>query len=408
MSMSIGWKPLTEYPYGIQEAAVTYVGNKIIAIGGFCSGILDPKLPWLRELYLKKKNKYPRGFKNNVYMYDLDNIERKWEELPNFPGIGRQGHRTVAINNTIYVWGGFSYVPQTITPETLDQTKWSKKRNMRTYHDGYKLELKQDGSFQWSKLPDLPDPISGFIMSTFQNYIYICTGSSILSEGNSQPIVEINSISIGNILYRINTHDLDKGWEKISEFPGTLRMNASSTIYKDELYIIGGIYPEANWSYNHCKKDIERFYSVLDNWKYNFKENKWYRQPENPYYNSNFCSHQYNTFKNYLVLIGGAYFSKSIVNGKKIKSENKYTFKNNNNRYFLDTIILFNLETNKFEEMSDNLKLFAKINGTNYAIKDDKIYMLGGEATSFKYNNIIYGSHLDLFMEGTITMKIDT
>src|SRR5690606_18142324 len=113
-----------------------------------------------------------------------------------------------------------------------------------------------------------------FGMTSIANHIYICCGAHREEDFEcTQLMVEFNGKKCGNILYRLDVNNLNNGWELYDYFPGTLRFNPVMTSIDDTIYVFGGIHPNHEWVVS--KNISNRFYNVLDNWKYNIITKKW-------------------------------------------------------------------------------------------------------------------------------------
>ncbi|KHF39875.1 kelch repeat-containing protein [Halalkalibacter okhensis] len=390
--MRINWEKSTSLPLGIEETFFGMLNNKLIYLCGFNGGIANSFTGTDKDT---KAEKYIRGFKNEGYYLDLNNITHTWKSIPNFPSTERQGGRTVCIDNTMYCYGGFAYTPVR-NPGPL--TNYKKKQAFRTLQDGYALNY-TDNQWIWSELPNLPTSMSGFGMTKINNYIYICCGAHREPHYNCPNLmVKVKSknnenIEIGRTLYRLDINNLDKGWQEYDTFPGTLRFNPAMTSIGDDIYIIGGIYPNQSWI---SKKDIsKRYFNINDNWKYNTVTKKWSLIKSNIYNGlSNWgpCNDEIVYKDRYIILIGGYSYRYFMEMNKRVKNS-LYNGKFSNKIFIYDTVT---------ETCNSDNTLFCKINAPDYIVRNNKIYLIGGESVKYQFEDEYFGKHSDVFAIGDI------
>ncbi|WP_332634767.1 kelch repeat-containing protein [Halalkalibacter flavus] len=382
----ITWKKSTSIPLAIEETFFGMIENKLVFLCGFNGGIANSFTGNDMDTKVKK---YIRGFKNEGYYLDLNNITHTWDSIPNFPSTGRQGGRTVCIDNTMYCYGGFVYTPVKIGP----LTNYKKKNAFRTLQDGYALNY-TDNQWIWTELPNLPASMSGFGMTKINNYIYICCGAHREPHYKSHNLMVNNeNTEIGRILYRLDINNLDKGWQEYDTFPGTLRFNPAMTSIGDDIYIIGGIYPNQSWI---SRKDIsERYYNINDNWKYNTVTKKWSLIKTNicnGLSNWGPCNDEIVYKDRYIILIGG-YSYRYFMNKNKLVENSMY------NGEFSNRIIIYDTVTDTC--YNDNT-LFCTINAPDFIVRDNKIYLIGGESVKYTFEGEYFGKHSDVFAIGEI------
>ena len=422
--MNITFNKLSDYPIATEESSLCPLNtNYLISFGGFNTG--QPS--GIHTEYYHKKNmhlfksffnpttasKYVRGFKPNVFLYSIPN--NTWSALPNYPGEPRQAIRSINVDGIIYTWGGFSYSPANLK-KNLSMKKWPNKRNFKAYIDGYALKTKNNNqnnesipiaNFFWEKLADLPLPLSNFSIGHLNKKIYICCGGTHNPLDNTGKLdVVINNKNINEHLWYFDLNDPSPKWQILSDFPGSPRINSACSIINDQIFIIGGLYINPLWTY---QSSHIRCYNVLDNWKFNLITNKWSRLNDTPIHNGNFGCNYYNVFNNrYIVLLGGAYFSQSMILNKIIPAEKdpQYLLKIKNNllpsfEIKQNTILIYDITTNTFNIASQ--PLFNYTNLPSYVINNNNnIYLLAGEQVPFVFDKTYYGCQSDLFIHGII------
>src|SRR5258707_383932 len=97
--LTITWRRGPDLPQGFQDSDGGVVAETLVSVGGFCSG--QSGVPG-------KASKHPRGFLKKVWGLPLRDGGR-WSELPDFPGVARQGLEAVVVGDRLYCCGGVSY-----------------------------------------------------------------------------------------------------------------------------------------------------------------------------------------------------------------------------------------------------------------------------------------------------------
>lgn len=395
----IVWEKEESLPECVEEVTLNRIDDMLIYTCGFCASWKKPS-----KLLQGKSHKYTRGFKGSTYMISIDELD-EWYKLLDFPGEPRQGMKSVVINKSIYCYGGFSYEPNK-NPKVRSSVR---KTNYRTFEDGFKLTFNEtNGTFYWNSLPNLPIKLSNFAFFTKNRKMYICCGGNTFEQYNFMVDVEYQvedeTVVVGEDVYCYDLDDPEKGWYIVSKFPGTLRLNPSCNVIDDYVYIIGGVYPVPNWTGDK----LNRFYSVLDNWKYDITNNIWIKLADNNYHITNFGSDVESVFMDrFVVLIGGLMYWNTInmdeVNpsihpdGLKIPETSPFIFS--------DTIIVYDTKYDKFMLVD---KLFCEISKPSYTVVGNKIYLLSGETynTVFNFQSEYFAHHIDLFVVGTIFVDL--
>jgi hypothetical protein len=118
-----------------------------------------------------------------------------------------------------------------------------------------------------------------------------------------------------------------------------------------------------------------------------------YNNIANNYSNWGLSNDNFVYKKRYLILIGG-YAYKNIIMNKTLYKNMSHNNKFSNKVFIYDTILNQCYET-------DNI--FCSINVPSYVIKEDKIYLIGGESPKYILENEQFGRHSDVFAIGTIS-----
>jgi len=389
--LKIDWKYEEDMPFCSEEHIFNKIKNHLVISCGFNRS---------------RRGKYRyNGFNDMTCVYNLET--KKWKKIGKFPGGKRQGARSVVVNDEMYCWGGWKYNP--MNKELLKKVsrdKWPVKRGCVTFSNGYKLSYDEKTDiWKWTKLINLPYSSTNSCLSSDKNKIYLCTGS-VCDPKYGQLSTDIDNV--GNRLFVLDTSKNDMKWEELKPFPGKQRMNAVSFIYKKHLYVLGGIYSNSTWSYGDIS-DYHRFMSILDNWKYDIKNDTWTRLSDNPYYMTGFSSSDNILYNGKAVLYGSSYRLSSIVDGKMIENNLvKVVNIDVNKKNYLygkfktcGLIITYDIENDKFEKL--NSTYVANINLPMYQIYGNKIYSTGGEIPTCESNKRCKATHLEVFTIGTLS-----
>lgn len=425
LGFRIDYHRMEDYPHALEESVLCPVNSRyLLTMGGFNTGA-PTGLYSAKDVYKKRlrsgkaygAKKYNRGFSNIACLYDL--AENKWIKVPKYPGCPRQGSRAVNLKNGIVaVWGGFSYIPAPAKINKMTSGKWPIKTLFKTYTDGYLFVLNSENPSKssWRKIVDLPIPWSNFCIAVYGESVWVGIGGTHLTHmytGKIDVVNEKNQV-LGQDLYSIPIDTLlnesGEKWTKVSRFPGTPRLNSSSIIHDDCIYILGGIHPNFNWAYAK-RFEVDRYYTVQDNWKYNFKSGKWSEVKRNMYPNSNFGSHMYNLWKNrYVVLMGGGYFKNSKYNGKVVKSlpykpmeVSRRKKEIVHDELKMRILLIYDLIEDRWIEDYDNFKLFNWTNLPSYVVLGNHIWLLAGEQIPLVMDGRIYGLQSDLFLRADLS-----
>jgi hypothetical protein len=261
-------------PQGVQDNAVEVVNHGLVSVGGFCHGYDDDWKPGM----------YPRGFLAKTWALDLENQADGWQPLPDFPGHPRQGMYAAAVDDALYVWGGFSY------------------DKPYTYKDGYKLH-RSDGAWHWTRLPDLIHP--GALGSTVAigTRIYILGGMDYAKKYYVQTDRTGKIERFGARFHMFDTARPDQGWQILTPCPGTPRALAGLAAAKNKIYAMGG-YGVDRQNKAHC---------VVDSWRYDPAQKAWSRLRDLPVAVAGFGTGRLAFRDRYILLITGYPF-KTILN----------------------------------------------------------------------------------------------
>ncbi len=389
----ISWTKGPSMPTCVQEAVVGIINNHLIYGLGYCAGLANNSNV--------KQNKAYRGFNQNFYGFDL--TKKKWERIPIFPAQGRQGSRSVIINDTLYVWGGWTYENMSAKQiNNIPQSEWPPKSGCQTFSDGYKLSCQinqQNGQnvWLWEKLPSLPFPRTNFGICSHNGLIYICTGGHVLS-GQMESSPEFN------YLYRLDPTNLSLGWVKLAPIPGTTRTNCTMAAVDGTIYLLGGMAPSNQWKYSSTH--VSRCFGILDQWKYDIESGTWGSTIDNVTLNGNWGGYDQVVYKNrYIIMGGGAFFPEikrnEVVVERLIKPCMHELSHCGCGNTFLDRIYAYDTLTEKFIKCKS--KLPGLINLPMIRVLNDQVMFIGGETYSFKWETELFPRpHIDIFAIGKL------
>lgn len=369
--LEIKWQRGADLPQGFQDSDGGILGNKLITVGGFCSGGL--------EIDNKRKpGIYPRGFLKKGWELDLSVPNSQWQPLPDFPGAARQGLSASKVGESLYFWGGFSY------------------SEPFTYQDGWKLSYEAD-KWVWKELPNFPWKITTVATAVIENKIYAMGGADYNAEAFFTETDRTGEIANpGSRLFVYETTNPEQGWKELPACPGTSRWVHAMASVGGKLYVLGGatgniVKEETNYGY--C--------TVVDNWSFDPQTNQWSRLRDLPISSGNFPRGSQLVFEDRYILLPGGYQYNWILNpdGSLRTSYGKPTSANPETGLF-NNCFVYDTQTDLFGS-ADPLPLDNNLPMT--VVNGNQIYLLGGETGGGFVEDVYYGHHPELFLIGTLT-----
>lgn len=376
--LKITWKKGADLSQGLQDSGGGIVDNTLISVGGFASG--QKGVPG-------KPDKYPSGFLKKAWGLDLSQPDASWRDLPEFPGAARQGLLCSAVNGELYCWGGINYTAPF------------------TYKDGYRLS-KQAGRWTWEPLPDLPSPAAFGSICSIGSKIYMLGGSDYDSakfythadrNGDHQ--------RLGARLLMIETANLQAGWKRLADCPGTARFVAAMAATGGKIYVFGGATGDDNPTHPNG------YHTVVDNWQYDPAVNRWQRLRDLPVASGNFPSGRIVYRDRYILLVGGYQYatvenpdgslrqpygqpSKHYRKGDPAPPSSHHYFGD----YFND-VWVYDTQTGLFGTATP---LPLNNNTPLTVLEGHRIFLIGGETGGSLIEGEYFGHHPDLLLIGTI------
>ncbi|MEO2033814.1 MAG: kelch repeat-containing protein [Planctomycetaceae bacterium] len=95
---------------------------------------------------------------------------------------------------------------------------------------------------------------------------------------------------------------LESGWRELESCPGTARWVHTMAVIDNQLYVIGGATGDTRrdgTNYGYC--------TVVDNWRFNTKDEQWTRLPDTPIASGNVPRSTSNVFRNRYIILPGGY-----------------------------------------------------------------------------------------------------
>lgn len=372
--LDISWSLGPDLPQGFQDSDGGFLGTQLITACGFCSGGLE-------EDNRRKPGRYPRGFLKKAWSLDVEQPDSAWKPLPDFPGEARQGVFSAIVNDSLYVWGGFSYTKPFC------------------YQDGYRLTRGVDGSWNWSKLPDLPWKLTSAGLAAVDSKIYLCGGADY--DGETGFFTEHDRTKklsrLGARVLVFDTNQPDTGWKPLPPCPGTPRFVHALQAVNGRLFVIGGATGDIvkdGMRYGYC--------TVVDNWSFDPVAGTWTRLRDLPVSSGNFPKSSNLVFRERFIILPGGHQYSYVANpdgtvrpayGKA--SQQRKASGLHNDVFVYDTKTdLFGAGTHM--PIDNNLPMSA--------VRGEQLFLIGGETGGGEIDGKYYGHHPDLLLIGKLKL----
>ncbi|MSR60128.1 MAG: hypothetical protein EXS05_21220 [Planctomycetaceae bacterium] len=373
--INIDWSLGPDLPQGFQDSDGGILGSQLITTCGFCSGGLP-------EDNRRKPGRYPRGFLTKTWSLNLADAAANWQALPDFPGEARQGVFSVVTEDTLYVWGGFSYSPPFC------------------YQDGFQLQRNSSGDWSWKPLPGLPWKLTSAAMCVVDSKIYLCGGADY--DGVTGFFTEHDRakqnprMGARFLVYDVKTPD--KGWQSQPECPGTPRFVQAFQQVGGKLYLIGGATGDVvkdGTRYGYC--------TVVDNWSFDPATEKWSRIRDLPVSSGNFPKSSNLVFQDRFIILPGGHQYTYVNNpdGTLRLAYGKASQKRPESGLHND-VFVYDTKSDLFGTgdplpIDNNLPMSV--------VRGNQLYLLGGETGGGEIDGKYYGHHPDLLLIGTMTLR---
>lgn len=416
-----------------QDHVILRYKEDIFQFFGFCCGIEVDMCPNYCRKFIDKTVNHERRFIDDIYHYNIN--KDTWDILGNTKIINRQSANGIIRKEYIYVLGGYSYLP--LSTSELKQLKiLPSKKKIHTYNNGlcYKIF---NGKPKLIKDFEIPIPITnmGILYDKKKDYLYIIGGAYYNNKSFNDDFVPYTyKCNLGNMISRYSfSNDIILKEESTSpdleKIPGTSRFNPLCFIRNRHIYLLTGI--TAKIDQMNPNGYIEKLLcNVIDCWKYNINENKWYELKNFPIplVNQGYAIYK----KKYVIMVGGVSYNKtySYKHGYIDVTDQHYTFlqgkfpfnnistiehkyldssneKNAStyNRYFSNIIMVYDIDNDQYY-LSDTV-LPINISYPSVNIKDDTMYIIGGEGNPEIIDGIYHGNHLSCMIKLKLELNHD-
>jgi N-acetylneuraminic acid mutarotase len=278
----------------------------------------------------------------------------------------------------LYFWGGFNYTEPFC------------------YADGWKLERK-DQNWSWTALPALPWKLTSSALAVIGERIYAIGGADY--DGATGFFTESDRSSklarLGARLLEFDTAQPERGRRELPACPGTPRFVHAAQAVNGKLFVIGGATGNLvrdGKSYGYC--------TVVDNWSYDLATAKWSRLRDLPVSSGNFPKSSNLVYANrYILLPGGHQYSYVANPDGTVREKYGAASQQRAASGLHNDVFVYDTQTNLFGTAD---KLPIDNNLPMSVVRDDKIYLLGGETGGGEVEGEYYGHHPDLLLIGTI------
>jgi len=364
------WSAGEPMPQGMQDNHVTLIDNWLISVGGFCQGGDNDWKPGI----------YPRGFLNKVWGLDLNNVAAGWLDLPAYPGEPRQATQGARVDDSLYLWGGFSYTKP------------------YTYKDGHRLS-RVDGEWRWTPLPSLPSPTCWAGISSIGSLIFAVGGADYDAKKFYTLTDRTGKVErLGSRLLVFDTKNIEAGWKERSPCPGTPRCLTTAAVVDGKIYVMGGLGVMKSGGY--C--------NVVDTWCYDPAADTWERLRDMPISGAGSTSSLIVYKDRYLLLPCGYQYgeimkpdgSTAPLYGTTSKVER--TWKEHpvyaTTSYF-NHCFVYDTQTNLYGTAT---KLPFDDVGSITVVEGDTAYIFPGETGGFEWEGEYFGHHPEFVLKGAI------
>ena len=371
--LSIEWSTGPDLPQGFQDSDGGVIENWLVTACGLCI---------VREEGKKlKPGRYPRGLLNKTWALNLDDLDKGWQTLPEFPGSARQGVGAVTFDDSLCFWGGFSY-----------DAPYS-------YADGWRLR-RSSGRWTWDTLPALPWKNATVSLTVIGTHIYAFGGADYNAEAFFTETDRTGEIPrLGARLLRLDATDPSAGWRDLPECPGTPRWVNSFSAVAGKLYVIGGAsgnVVQDGTNYGYC--------TVVDNWRFDPVTGEWTRLADLPVSSGNFPRSSNAVYRNRYILLPGGHQYDSVLNPDgSVRPKYGQASRRNPGSGLHNDVFVYDTHEQLFGR-ADSLPIDNNLPMT--VVRDDEIFLLGGETGSGIVDGEFYGHHPDLFLRGRISETI--
>ncbi len=357
--LKIEWREGPEYPTGIQGSSFALVDGAIVSAGGVSRSPKDI-LTAHPDAFQSQQFAKGGGFTSLAFAIEPRGGRAQWTRIANIPGPARQAATTAVVGKELYAIGGFSYSDPHGHTDAC------------TYRDTYRLSREGD-AWKWSKLPcELPWPVCEAAAVVIEDKIYLVGGGDFYSSPGSEDTgfysdAGRNGEPVGRALLMLDTHDLQAGWKRLADIPGSPRLNTCAAGAGGKIYALGGVH-------RGTKDGINDYYNVTESWVYDPLKNNWTRLPDVP---AGANRRAVTYADRYILLIGGYKYEFTWnADGTRtsVYSAEEKTLPDSDR--FENTVLVFDTKTYRIGTATPLLDPTAY---PMLAIDANTVYSLGGE-----------------------------
>lgn len=356
--LKIQWRLGPDYPMGIQDSAVGYIGGRVVSAGGFTRHPLG-----IRARYPDAFGGQPSGFTKLTFMLDPGHEEQGWQRIADIPGPARQGGAVAVVGDAMYVMGGINYDPP------------------HTYRETCQLRL-AGGKWTWTALDScrLPWPIYGAGASTavIGDKIYLFGVADFFQppgEASQDFHTEAGreGSPVSKALLVLDTADLRSGWKRSADCPGLPQFDAGVAAAGGKIWRLGGIYAPLKKQTDSWRGE-NAYYNAVDSWMYEPGTDRWSRLRDMP----DGSNRRAVTYQDrYVILIAGykyplTWHLDGVRRDAYAAKEKRQDWK----EFFGKTVLVYDTKTGQLGTADS---LIERTSYPSSAIVDDTIYCLGGE-----------------------------
>jgi N-acetylneuraminic acid mutarotase len=259
------------------------------------------------------------------------------------------------VGDALYVIGGFNYSE----PLTCRST--------------YRLR-QESGEWVWTRLEcDLPWPVCEASAAVIGRRIYLVGAADYFkATGDKQPDFHTESgrlnSPVGRALLVLDTEDIQAGWRRLADLPGTPRFDCGCAAARGNLYVLGGIYAPTP------KTGPDSYYNVVDSWAYNPATDRWSRVCDMP----DGANRRAVVFKDrYVILLSGYKYPRTWrLDGTPRDIYTVDERKRPWQSFFEKTVLVYDTKT---DELGSADPLLDQTSWPGAAIAGNTIFCLGGE-----------------------------
>jgi len=306
MTVRIDWKKTVPFPWKYNGGITGRIGDYIIYVGGFGRDVPDK---------LKEQPGYFDGYHRLFATYYVPT--GRWEQAqPLFPGIARAyANYSVSNGRYAYILGGQSYVAP------------------YCFSDAYRLS-RAGQSWRWERLPDMLLATADFGCVLLDGMLYVQGGANYdLTGVNKGWDSELGNI--GKHFEVLDLSQIDKGWHRLPEMPGTHRSHQAMAAVSGRIYVIGGIASIGGKEPKHR--------NTVDNWCYDPSEKQWTRIRDLPFPCGGWSS---RVFQDRYILLFGGYYGREILD---IDGSIRQPY-GCDKAEFSKRVLVYDTQTNEFSE----------------------------------------------------------